>query len=134
MGVADRYELAKRLKRMASAHVSMEAGDPDWNIVMLFYSSLHATSAYMMCVGQGAPANHTDMTSAIRARQELGGQFLLAYDALKRFGWNVRYNAGFSMTAANKHVAFDRFRIVTVFVEPAIRQVLGLAPGSDLWP
>lgn len=51
MGLADHYELAKKLKRMSSGYVMTGAADPDWSVVMLFYSALHVTTAYMINVG-----------------------------------------------------------------------------------
>jgi hypothetical protein len=134
MGMADRYDLAKRLKRMATAHLPMQAGDPDWGTVMLFYSALHVTTAYMESIGVGAPATHVLLKAAVAGRPELGSRFEKAYGALKHFGWNVRYSPGFTMSPANLRLASDRFRIVTVFVEPTIRAAIGLQPGSDLWP
>ena len=49
--MADHYELAKKLKRMSSGYVMTGAADPDWSVVMLFYSALHVTTAYMINVG-----------------------------------------------------------------------------------
>ena len=129
MGLADHYELAKRLKRMSGQHVQIQAGDPDWDTVMLFYSALHLTSAYLLVVGSGVPKDHAAMARAISVRFELDQRFRGAYKALSEFSWNVRYNPGFVMSQAHKRVAADRFRIVKVFVEATVRDAIGLDPN-----
>jgi hypothetical protein len=132
MGMADHYELATKLRRMAGAHAHAQAGDPEWGVVMLFYSALHVTSAYLINAGQGAQTSHQGMTAAINACPALDPRFRSAYKALSTFSWNARYNPGYTMSPANHYVANDRFRIVKWFTEADVRAALGLPAGSDL--
>lgn len=115
MAVADHYELAKRLKRMSGAYVPA-AGDPRWDVVMLFYSALHVTTAYLVSVGCGAPTTHQDMNAAVRTRPELDSRFRSAYTTLSTASWNIRYNPGFVMLPRNRQIVDDRFRVVRGWV------------------
>lgn len=132
MGLADHYELAKKLKRMAGAHAHAQAGDPEWGVVMLFYSALHVTSAYLINAGRGVPSNHQAMNAAINACRPLDARFRAAYSALSTYSWNARYNPGYTMRPQDHHIANDRFRIVKTFAEPDVRAALGLPAGTEL--
>ncbi|MEO8902204.1 MAG: hypothetical protein ABI627_11810 [Polyangiaceae bacterium] len=101
----------------AQRAATLRHAEDAWEIVLLFYSSLHMVEAYLRTKAPRFHAeDHVGIGKAIAASPEIK-HMAGTYKALRELSQQVRYDPGFSVTDQHKANA----RKHTVTVDSAIR-------------